>query len=178
MAAYRGPLVNAMHWLVFVVLISGCSPRLAAEAECVRKLDYGDGGIKAVAFSPDGKILAAGGILSPFGLWDVASGEKFAALPPGPGGSIWDLSFSPDGKSLASAGGDDPVALWDIATRKQKATLAFLPKDRHALSLAFSPDGKTLASNERGVIVFWDVATGKKITAARNVHPGSARLGV
>ena len=130
MAVFQESSVGAVRWLALVALIQGCSsqPRLTLEAECVRTLDFGGGAMMALAFSPDGKILAAGGLSSPFGLWDVASGQKVAALPLAPDGSVSDLSFSPDGKTLAAADGDNTVDLWDVASRKEKAAPDFPPE--------------------------------------------------
>ena len=107
----------------------------------------------------------------------MASGKKVAVLSSGPDGSVWDLSFSPDGETIASAGGGNgAVRLWDVATRKEKAALKFLPNGDCAFSLAFSPDGKTLVSNGRGVIVFWDVATGKKTSVIDTFTQGPHAL--
>jgi WD40 repeat protein len=67
----------------------------------------------SVAFSPDGKILAAGtgrGIK----LWDAQSGENLVPLSR-PSATVWSVAFSPDGKTLASAGNKGAlVSKWVI----------------------------------------------------------------
>jgi WD40 repeat protein len=68
------------------------------------EIDYqGHSGLSAasVAFSPDGRLLAAGATDYTVRLWDVESGEQIAVLPVH--GDIVDaVAFSPDGKLLAS----------------------------------------------------------------------------
>ena len=69
-----------------------------------------------VAFSPDGKTLAAscGQVVK---LWDVESGREFANLE-GHDGLILSLMFSPDGQLLATGGGDMLVGLFPIDLEK------------------------------------------------------------
>jgi Tol biopolymer transport system component len=98
--------------------------------------------IKAV-FSPNGKVVASGGIGGEVELWDVESGKQITSLQ-GLGKGTWSLAFSPDGQTLAAAGWDGKVHLWDVETGKLKE-----PLKGHGSAIydvAFSPDGKTLAS--------------------------------
>src|SRR5262245_55039008 len=102
-------------------------------------------GVRAVAFSPDGKLLAActgepkerGGVT----VWDVAtrrprfSHESAQGLP--------DVAFAPDGRTMAVAGYDRTAKLFDVSTGELRRTLQH-PKE--VRSVGFSPDGKTLAT--------------------------------
>ncbi len=76
-----------------------------------------EGSVKGVAFSPDGKTIAAGySVFSNGGvvLWDVAGRERLAEDPlPVQEGSVNGVAFSPDGKTAAGYG-TVGVVLWDV----------------------------------------------------------------
>jgi WD40 repeat protein len=75
------------------------------------------GGVNAVAFSPDGKLLAAGYSDGDARLWNPATGQTVAVpLPSGTGsaGSVSGVAFSPDGKFLATADTDGTVRMWQM----------------------------------------------------------------
>ncbi len=126
-----------------------------------------------LAFSPDGKVLAVGGMKTGLlaedvflrtdqvKLLDVESGKSKADLEEGRLGGVGAVAFSPDGGTLASAvlSLGPVVVLWDVAAGKPKVTL----RGRKVITcLAFRPDGKMLATgDEEGTIRLWDVATGK-----------------
>jgi WD40 repeat protein len=107
----------------------------------------------SVAFSPDGKTLAAG--TGKVQLWDVVTGRLRTEIP------VEDalLAFSPDGQKLALAPiQGQAVRLWDLAANKDLG-----PLKSHGSSpvfaLTFSPDGKILAWNNGDVISLLDLAT-------------------
>jgi WD40 repeat protein len=125
----------------------------------------GDGSdIQAVAFSLDGKLLAAGSHETVH-FWDVATRNRPASkLNAGrtvvdahnrPASWIVAVAFSPDSKLLASGQDDGTVTLWDAVTSKPITW-----KDLASLScLAFSPDGKLLATGSKDKLIrLWDVA--------------------
>jgi WD40 repeat protein len=125
------------------------------------------GVVLAVAFSPDGKILAASGGGGPVRLWEVATSKEVGRIPDHT--CVYGLAFSPDGKTLAT--GDMKsceIKLWELPSCKCRLTTK--ANGNHDItSLAFSPDGKTLASAGRwdGVVRLWQVATGKEIAALK-----------
>ncbi len=134
------------------------------------------GRAEEVAFSPDGKLLAAG--FAPGQFWDPPSGDE----PPVAVVRVWDLSrgkellaltgphqanavaVSPDGELLAAGGGErgheGVIHLWNLRTgqlvRRWKADETVL------FCLAFSPGGKLLASGgDEPAVKLWDVASGQ-----------------
>lgn len=125
-------------------------------------LDGHKGGLWAVAYSPDGKFVAASGDDGIIRLWDAETG-KLAAEFKGHTLIVTSLAFSPDGKLLASSGANPADApakgelkVWDIGAQKQ---LVALPGHKDAVrSVAFSWDGTKLASSDSaGVVNIWNV---------------------
>jgi WD40 repeat protein len=85
----------------------------------------------SLAFSPDGKLVAAGGPDDhKTNVWEVATGQLAATLsdPTGQNGDVGSLAFSPDGKLLAVS--DLNTYLWDVATRHIVATVTNPQKHR------------------------------------------------
>lgn len=124
---------------------------------------------RAVAFSADGKWLAAGGAEHTIKLWNLENGsepfllvgqERDAAPDAPEENSVFTLAFSPDGKTLASGGTDARVRLWDLEKRKPRASL----KHKGLISaLAFSQDGTRLAaSSVNGSVYVLDAEGGRK----------------
>jgi len=154
---------------------------LLARPELTSFLHNNEGGVRSVAFSSNGKTLAAGydsgyrpasgvsvsGVL----LFDVARRRRLGVPLTGPEGVINSVAFSPDGRTLA-AGGDGGVVLWDVARRERLVDQPLAVAEGGVESIAFSPDGKTLAAGCRrtvrtrgnlevlgdGGVVLWDVA--------------------
>ena len=119
-----------------------------------------DGEINAVAFSPDGKILATGGADDGVvRLWNATTHRQIGAPLLGHSGVVYSVAFSHDGKVLASGAADGTVRLWDVASHRQIGA-PLLGHSGVVYSVAFSHDGKILATGGAdGIIRLWDVAT-------------------
>lgn len=117
--------------------------------------------VQCVAFSPDAKLLASGGLDSSARLWNVAAAKEANAL----GGNqfgVYAVAFSADGKFVASAGADGMLRVWDTATGKPAGT--FPCNTFTVLSVAFSPDGALLASGgDDNLVKVWDLRTGQQL---------------
>jgi WD40 repeat protein/tRNA A-37 threonylcarbamoyl transferase component Bud32 len=113
-------------------------------------------GITAVAWSPNGSIIASGSGYTggPIRLWDAISGKPLGTLE---GHTEWicELIFSTDGLRLYSASADQTIRIWDVEQRRCLATLRGCSDEVYGLAL--SPDGTMLASASKdGVVAFWN----------------------
>src|SRR5262249_13792242 len=133
--------------------------------------------VNAVAFSPDGKLLATGDQGMRVKVWDVdlkrtEGGKRLVHTLEGHTGGVTSVAFSPDSKLLASGalpGTGDCVRVWDLTAGKETRQL----RDHNwaIKSVAFSPDGRHVVSGSADTTVrVWDVATSQEI--ARLDHEG------
>jgi len=125
----------------------------------VREIRSEDGINSNLAFSPDGRWLAAGSSTGVIHVWDAATGEEVALLE-GHTGRVRTIAFSPGGDLLASGGWDKSIILWDTATWTPIRTL--LGHEHYVSQVVFSPDGTLLASGGIPLII-WDVASGEQL---------------
>jgi WD40 repeat protein len=114
---------------------------------------------RALAFSPDGKFIAAGGAAVPR-VWATDTGKEIVQVH-GHREQVTSLAVSPDGKLVASKGADNTVRLWEAATGKQRHEF---PAPGVTTCVAFSPDARLVAlGNGDSSVRLHDVATGKEL---------------
>lgn len=126
---------------------------------------YGGSGsaVNAVAFSPDGRTLAAVAGNGSATLWDLTGRASSVALI-GHTEAIYSIAFSPDGKTVAT-GALDGVKIWDVITGRE---LYAIKDATLTLSVAFSSDGKRIVTaGQRFFVEVWDATTGTKLNALR-----------
>jgi uncharacterized protein with WD repeat/outer membrane protein assembly factor BamD (BamD/ComL family) len=130
-----------------------------------KKLKGLDKQVNAVAFSPDGKLLASGsgGFLmsnDPIRIWRVTDGKAAVSIS-NLFSSIWSVAFSHDGLLLASGSSDNNIDIWDVQNGKKRNKLNGHTKA--VSSVAFSPDDKLLASgSDDATVRLWQLPSGKK----------------
>jgi WD40 repeat protein/tRNA A-37 threonylcarbamoyl transferase component Bud32 len=113
-----------------------------------------DAMILAVAYSPQGDLLATAGHDGTARLWDARTGEERGVFPHGHE-HVNCVAFSPDGRMLATAAQDGKVRLWKVATTARIGK--DLPYPQPVLGVAFSPDGKRLVATGSSGPKLWAV---------------------
>jgi RNA polymerase sigma factor (sigma-70 family) len=129
----------------------------------------------ALAFSPDGRSLAAGGYAGQVRLRDVAGGPGRPGFK-GHDHNVLCLAFTTDGKALASGSYDGTVRVTEVATGKEVRKFRVMKEP--AWAVALSPDATLAAcgSQEDGTVYLWDVTTGKELRRFQRSGTGSIRL--
>ncbi len=135
-------------------------------------------GVSRIAFSPDGKTIAAleswldkekKETKREVSLWDLETGKVKVTLPNEHGDSP---AFSSDGKVLAMTNSivkeqrfaGSEVKRWDCETGKDLQPLTNTVHKNYLNSLAYAPDGKTVAAaDSEGNVILWDPATGNAL---------------
>ncbi len=145
------------------------APPVPSPAGPARVLEA-EGLFYSVAFSPDGRLLAAGTHETRVVVFDLATSQVLHVLE-GHTKLIREVAFSPDSRLIASASDDKTVKLWDAATGKLVRTLT--GHGYWAMNVVFSPDGALLASGSADHnLRLWDVKSG----ALRHTLPGHANM--
>jgi WD40 repeat protein len=113
----------------------------------------------AVAFSPDGKKIAAAS-RNVAQLWDTLSGRELRRFL-SHNYPINCIVFSRDGRFLLTGSNDKTARLWDVDTGRELRQFA---AGRQVNAVAFSPDGTRVATgNDAGKVDMWDAGTGNKL---------------
>ena len=128
--------------------------------------------VRQVAFSPEGRWLAAVGgssaVADGVPQWDLES-ELAQITLRGHSAEVCSATLSRDGKVLATGSFDKTIRLWDTSNWMVKAILT--GHTGSVRGIAFAPNGESLASaSEDGTVRLWDVVKGKQKKCSREIQ--------
>jgi WD40 repeat protein len=133
-----------------------------ASAKVKRQFKNGEGTILSMAFSPDGRLVAAGGMM-PLRIWSLEDGKELRTFKRD--AEIQAVAWSRDGKYVVSAGLEEKIR---VRAMNRDAGDAIIDCHSPVTSLAFSPSGELLASGGYDhSVILWEVRTWKMIKVLR-----------
>src|SRR5262249_27577386 len=143
-----------------IEVLDAATGKRVATADAGARLEYW-AYRRALAYSPDGRLLAGPYEGNRVGLWEAESYRLVGTLT-GHEGTVLSVAFSADGRLLASGGDDSLIKVWDVASRDCRLTLR-----GHAgevFAAVFHPTEPRIASGGRDRLVrLWDAATGEEL---------------
>ncbi len=149
--------MDSLHAIAYTAAPSGSKFVVSLEDRTIRLMDASTGNTirhfdghpqpaYAVAFSPNGQLLATGDETARIWIWNVSTGLKLKEFDRSKGHirGIQNLSFSADGKLIASTGKDDVIKVWEVTTGKMIKTI--LGNGMNFYSAAYLPKGALFAA--------------------------------
>ncbi len=131
------------------------------------------GAFNALAYCPDGHLLAAARGDATVLVWESATGTLTVPLR-GHTGEVLTVAFAADNRHIATGGADMTARIWDLAGNQLQQLSGHLSQ---VTSVAFSPDGRWLASSSWDKTVkIWDWTVGREITTLTGHTDGVAAL--
>ncbi|MBI3926266.1 MAG: serine/threonine protein kinase [Armatimonadetes bacterium] len=138
--------------------------------------------VSSLAFSTDGRLLAAGSLEGTVKLWEVSTGRPLRTLASRALSIFADrvrgISFSYGGRMVAAASDVSNVRTWEVSSGEEKHrhrwhSTSFLSRFQcKSLSVAFSSRNQLAAGATDGSVSVWDAASGKELFR-RQPHSGA-----
>jgi len=174
-------LMKLPSTIAFLLLITASVTGQTTSESLVAKLACPDHRVQAVAFSPDGKLIAAGyGFFNDGGItiWNSANRSVVATLLPNrpDKAGIKRVAFSDDGKLLAAATDRGDVLLWTVGSWRTYKTI--LKAQGESTDLSFSADSSKLAYSSDQVALVYNLKTARATTIARGDGRGREFNGI
>jgi WD40 repeat protein len=130
----------------------------------------------ALAFAPDGKTFATGGVDNLIRLWNVADGKEIHQFK-GHEGSVTGLAFSPDGKHLFSYAGDGTLRQWDAADGKEIRSFPGIRQGSLFAGLVAHPtEPRLVLLDKSGAVREWDRNEGKQTRNSTDKSGAAVRV--
>jgi WD40 repeat protein len=123
------------------------------------RLFEGQDGAQSLAFNPNGRYIASGGVDGSVWIWDIESGEVVVRLE----GHLYPISaltFSSDSSLLATGDNSGVVRVWDTADWSERVILGH---DTQIVDINFSADNRLIAVGGCSKAFIWHVDTGQLI---------------
>jgi WD40 repeat protein len=158
--AYRtAPTQEALDVLHIAAQRSSMIERTLAASEVAGVGFTPEGGKKAVAYSPDGELIASGDTRGNVSVWEADTGDVVGAPFPAAVGAVYAIAFSPEDGTLAVGGEGGIVSRWNPLTSAEVAPrLEFADP---VTALAFSPDARRVAvGTDEGDLSLFDADDG------------------
>src|SRR5207302_6702071 len=157
-------------------LVSGSFQEIAiwdaASGELQERITGFAHGVVAVAFSQDGKLLAAAGgeptVEGEIKVFETESWKQIMDVKNGHSDTVYGVSFSQDSKMIATASADKFIKVWEVPSGK--FVKSFEGHTHHVLDIGWMADGKLLASaGGDNTVKIWDFEKGEQVRSI-NAH--------
>jgi WD40 repeat protein len=141
-----------------------------------------DKGVNAVAFAPDGNLLASGSVDMSIKLWEVPTGVMRSAHLPlvnKQSSEVTSVAFSPTGALMARGHHANPIRVDGFANGTLEPRLELIGHQGWVPVVTFSPDGNRLASASLDLTArIWDMETGQSLLTLKGHDDTASEIAV